>query len=179
MTHDNPASCSATAEVSVVLGAICDAACLPGSSDTVVSGPKAAAAAAVIDSLVDQKDTLDLSFRRCLEGASCSSGFSPTDRTDGVSDPSSTGCSGRATDLRAAGRRRWKTSLAPGPAAGTRSSTSRWRMRSALTCKISQRKVKRRGYTESCGKHCVKSWHCIRFVDCAGLLEKRSIQTVC
>jgi hypothetical protein len=34
----------------------------------------------------------------------------------------------------AAGRRRWRTSLALGPAAGTRSSASRWRMRSALIC---------------------------------------------
>jgi hypothetical protein len=37
-------------------------------------------------------------------------------------------------ELDVAGRRRWRISLALGPAAGTRSSASRWRMRSALIC---------------------------------------------
>jgi hypothetical protein len=37
-----------------------------------------------------------------------------------------------------AGRRRWRTSQAPGPAAGTRRSTSCWRMRFDLTCSISK-----------------------------------------
>ena len=41
---------------------------------------------------------------------------------------------GSSADLESAGRRRRRTGLAPGPAAGTRSSTSRWWMRSALTC---------------------------------------------
>jgi hypothetical protein len=36
-----------------------------------------------------------------------------------------------------AGRRRQRTSLALGPAAGTRRSISRWRMRSALICQMS------------------------------------------
>jgi hypothetical protein len=39
-----------------------------------------------------------------------------------------------SADLEGAGRKRRKTPLAPGPAAGIRSSTSRWWMRSALTC---------------------------------------------
>jgi hypothetical protein len=59
--------------------------------------------------------------------------------------PASTCCTGEESVVNAdwpgktaAGRRRWRTSLAPGPAAGTRRSTSRWRMRLDLTCSITK-----------------------------------------
>ena len=150
MTHDSPNS-SATAGAFVVLGANRGAACLLCSSDTAVAGPKAAVAAADIDSADDQKDRLALSFRGGLAGGGCSAGLSSGGTSDADSPPSSAACAGRGAGfgVGAAGRRRWNTSLAPGPAAGTRSSTSRWRMRSDLTCgtpkanKSSQKKVRR------------------------------------
>ena len=57
--------------------------------------------------------------------------------------PAADSCCGR---FGTAGRRRWKISLALGPAAGTRSSASRWRMRSVLICGLMWQKGRRRGF---------------------------------
>jgi hypothetical protein len=138
MAHDSPNSGSVTAAVFIGLGAVRSVACLCCSSEISVVGPKAAAAALVIDSSEDQKDRLDISFCLGFAGRSCSAGFSGRGGA-GVDSPLPSaacvvGCG--FAGLGAAGRRRWSTSLAPGPAAGTRSSTSRRRMRSDLTCQV-------------------------------------------
>ncbi len=143
MAHDSPASGFATVESSVLFGAIDGDACLRCSSDSAVAGPKAAAAAAVIDSSVDQKVRLDIRFCRGFAGKTRSVGLGLSGRgCSGVGALSlsalpaaaSVGGGSPCSNFGATGRRRWNTSLASGPAAGTRSSTSRWRMRSDLTC---------------------------------------------
>jgi hypothetical protein len=57
-------------------------------------------------------------------------GFGPV-ASGGIAGPTAVPVCGGCV---AAGRRRWRISLALGPAAGTRSSVSRWRIRSALIC---------------------------------------------
>jgi hypothetical protein len=143
-THESPVSGSATAEpASVVLGATCGAACRGCSS--AVAGPKAAAAAAAavfIDSSVDQNDWHGISSHSGFPGVSCSAGFSGSGGSS-VYPPPTTAAWVRDcgfADFGAAGRRRWNTSLASGPAAGTRRSISRCRMRPDLTCNIQMQK---------------------------------------